>query len=540
MTTRLHRRHASLAAGLVALCAALPAVAQYSPAPPRPYPGLVNDYLRAKDPYANQWNVGVNVRGRYEGKDDSGFTAAGQNWDFAARGSGGGVNRDNNNHYFLTRVMPRVGYTGKWFEAFVEGRSSSAYDDERENNPPALAGLTPPASAAARRDVALTESDSDMNLHQAYIFVGNHKEFPVSAKIGRQEFAYGDQRQLGHFRWNNNARVFDAVKLRAQTQWFGVDAFTGGVVQNDNHNFNKSHPDTDLFSGLYFNFPSIASFTDKNIVEAYYFNRDVDRDSSREDWRGVPVPFRNPTVQDLDVYGLRLKSKPGAYGPWDYTAEVIYQGGSINNQNAAGGAIGPIAGPAVIRSARERDQDAYAAIAQLGYTWTESSLQPRLSFTYSYASGDKDRLDGESNTFQNLFATTHLHYGYMDLSSLQNLQDFRTAFTFKPTSTVTVALEHHYQLLATNEDYWYNVGGVARNGGAYAALPGSALASSSRELGNEVDLVVGWYPKLWLHLELGVSHYFAGDYIKETLSKPATDGGAKDSSYVYFQTTLNF
>ena len=540
MTTRLHRRHASLVAGIVALCASLPAVAQYLPTPPRPYPGLVNDYLRAKDPYANQWNIGVNIRGRFEGKDDSGFTAAGQNFDFSSRPSAAGTNRDNNNSYFLTRVMPRVGYTGKWFEAFVEGRSSSAYDDERENNAPAT-GLTPPASVAARRDVALTESDSDMNVHQAYLFVGNHKEFPVSAKIGRQEFIYGDQRQVGGFRWNNNARSFDAVKLRAQTQWFGVDAFTGSVVQNDNHNFNKSHPDTDLFSGLYFNFPTIASFTDKNIVEAYYYNRDVDRDSSREDWRGVPAPFRNPVVQDLDVYGLRLKSKPGAYGAWDYTAEFIYQGGSINNQTgtAARGAVGPVAGPSVIRAAREREQEAYAAIAQLGYTWTESSMQPRLSFTYSYASGDKNRLDGTSNTFQNLFATTHLHYGYMDLSSLQNLQDFRTAVTFKPVNTVTVALEHHYQLLATTEDYWYNVGGVARNGGAYG-VPGSAGVGSSQELGNEVDLVVGYYPVLWCHFELGISHYFAGDYIKESLSKPAIDGGAKDSSYVYFQTTLNF
>lgn len=532
MTTRRQIRLAALASGLVALCSALPA--QYLPTPPRPYPGMINDKLRASDPYNNQWNVGVNIRGRYEAKDDAGLTAAGSNWDFSQTGSGNA--RDNNHSYYLTRVMPRVGYTAKWAEVFVEGRSSSSYDDERENNPPPLAGLTPPATIGQRRDVALTENDSDMNLHQAYVFVGNHKEFPVSAKLGRQEFAYGDQRQLGHFRWNNNARVFDAAKLRAQTQWFGVDAFVGGVVQNDNHNFNKSHPDTDTFSGLYFNFPNLGSFTDKNIVEAYYFNRDVDRDSSTEDWRGVPVPFRNPVVQDLDVYGLRFKSKPGAYGAWDYTAEFIYQGGSINNQSPAGGPVGPIAGPAGIRNAREREQQAYAAIAQLGHTWTESAMQPRLSFTYSFASGDEDRLDGQSNTFQNLFATTHLHYGYMDLSSLQNLHDLRTAFTFKPTSTVTLALEHHYQLLDTTEDYWYNVGGVARNGGGYG-LPGSPTVSSSRELGHEVDLVVGWYPVIWAHFELGVSHYFAGKYIEESL---ADNGGAKDASYVYLQTTLNF
>ena len=42
-----------------------------------------------------------------------------------------------------------------------------------------------------------------------------------------------------------------------------------------------------------------------------------------------------------------------------------------------------------------------------------------MGLLYSYASGDKSATDGSSETFQNLFATTHLHYGYMDLNSLQ-------------------------------------------------------------------------------------------------------------------------
>ncbi len=513
MTTHRSRRQAALLSGLVALCAASPAQAQYSPAPPRPYPGMLNDYLRQKDPYANQWNVGVNVRGRYEGKFGAGFTAAGSNNDF--RNEAAGSARDTENEYYLTRVMPRVGYTAKWYEFFVEGRSSDSLDDERADA--ATGGAIPRA---------LTETDTDLNLHQAYVFVGNHKEFPVSAKVGRQELVYGDQRQLGHFRWNNNARVFDAVKLRGQTRWFGVDAFTGGLVHNDDHNFNKSHPDTDLFSGLYFNFPQVAGFTKHSLVEAYFFNRNVDRDSATEDFSGVPAPFRNPAKQDLNVFGLRLKSKPNALGPWDYTVEAIKQTGER-------AATGPAASVTDVRNAKLLDHEAEAFIGQLGYTWTEPSWQPRLSFTYSYASGDSNAADKNSGTFQNLFATTHLHYGYMDLSSLQNLHDFRTALTFKPHSTVTIALEHHYQLLDNTRDAWYNVAGVGR-GGVYGAPP----LGISNELGQEVDLVVGWYPKIWLHFELGLSHYFRGDFIKESIT--AAEGGSQDASYAYLQTTLNF
>jgi len=493
-------------------------LAQYAPTPPRPFPGVINDKLRTSDPYMNQWDIGVNVRARFENKDDAGSTSAGQNWDFASSGSGNA--RDNNNNYTLTRIMPRVGYTDKWYQAFVEGRSSSAFDDERENNNPAAPGK------------GLLEHDSDINLHQAFVFVGNHKEFPLSLKLGRQELVYGDHRQIGHFRWNNNARTFDAAKVRYQNKWFGVDAFTGSVVTNDNHNFNKSHYDTDKFSGAYFNFPTLSK---TNLVEAFVYNRNVERGSATEDFAGVPAPFRNPNVQDLYTAGFRVKSKPGAFGPWDYSAEVMHQFGTINNQSPAGAYVGPVAPSTGILGARERDQDAYAAILGLGYTWTESAMQPRLAFIYSYASGDKDRLNGQSGTFQNQFATTHLHYGYMDLNSLQNLHDLRLAFTFKPISTVTIALEAHQHFLDTTEDYWYNVGGVARNGGGYG-IPGTAGTGSSNNLGQELDLVIGWYPRIYTHVELGVSHYFRGDYIKESLSD---NGGSKDASYVYLQLTLN-
>jgi Alginate export len=492
------------------------ASAQYVPAPPRPYPGFINDKLRASDPYMSVWDVGVNIRGRMEAKDDAGFTSAGSNRDFDARGSGNA--RDNNNTYFLTRVMPRVGYTDKWYQVFTEGRSSSSIDDERENN-----SRTGPGKG-------LAENDNDLNLHQAYFFVGNHKEFPVSAKIGRQELVYGDQRQVGHFRWNNNARVFDAAKVRYQHAWFGVDAFAGGLVYNDNHNFSKSHPDTDLFSGLYVNFPKLSK---TSIVEAFLYNRNVGKDSPTEDYSGVALPFRNPAIQDLYTAGLRVKSKPGAYGPWDYSAEVMHQFGTINNRAAGGDAIAPGATAAVIRGAAEKDQDAYAAIIGGGYTWTESAMQPRLALIYSYASGDSKGTDSKSGTFQNQFATTHLHYGYMDLNSLQNLHDIRLAYTLKPISTVTVALEGHLQYLDKTTDHWYNVAGVARSAGGYAG----SRTSQSSELGQELDLVVGWFPTLYTHFEVGVSHYFAGDYIEENLTRNGTS--AKDSSYVYVQLTLN-
>src|SRR3954451_1482752 len=102
---------------------AAPLHAQYAPSvPSRPFPGYVNEYLRATDAYRANWDVGVNVRERVEVKDDAGFTYTGQNADFRLTGPGATV--DNNNSYLLLRLMPRVGYTAKWYAFMLEGRMS--------------------------------------------------------------------------------------------------------------------------------------------------------------------------------------------------------------------------------------------------------------------------------------------------------------------------------------------------------------------------------------------------------------------------------
>ncbi len=529
MNTLRHSRPSRLAPLIaLGLAAFAPnAFGQYSPsAPARPFPGYFNEYFRSADTYRSNWDIGVNVRERLESKDDAGFTYTGQNADFRLNGPGATV--DNNNHYLLLRLMPRVGYAAKWFAFTVEGRASASAGDER--------GDQRVAADVNKPGRALAENDRDLNLHQAFLFVGNHKEFPVSVKLGRQELVYGEQRLLGHFRWNNNARTFDALKLRWQNPLFGVDAFTGGLVYNDNHNFNKSHIKQDHFSGLYFNFPTIPKLSASNLVEAFIYSRNITAGSARVNvdpnnnpYAGVAAPFRNPAKQDLYTAGLRLKSKPLAYGAWDYGVELMHQFGNRAN-------TGPVALSAAVASAVRLHQDAYAAVLAGGYTWTESAWQHRLGLTYSYASGDKRATDQTSQTFQNLFATTHLHYGYMDLNSLQNLNAYRLTYSFKPTPTVSINLDYHLHRLARATDSWYNVAGVARAGGGANLGTGYAISPNfSKGLGQEIDLIAGWHVIPSTQIEVGVSRYFRGNYVKQSLATP----GSKDANYAYVQVTLS-
>lgn len=470
----------------------------------------MNEYLRRDDVYKSAWDIGVAARLRLESKQNAGFTDAGSNWDFSDR-----PQDDNGNTYSLLRLMPRVGFTGRRWAFLVEGRSSYSFNDERFN--------------ATAPGLGLAENDTGLDLHQAYLFLGNHKEFPVSVKIGRQDLFYGDHRLVGHFRWNNNARVFDAVKVRWQNPLCGIDFFTGGLVYHRQGRFNESNTD-DTFSGIYSTFPTLSS---RELFEAYVLKRNVQRRIALDDWSRIPAPFRFPGSQTLYTAGVRVRSKPNAYGRWDYSVEAMHQFGERAS-------VFPATTVAAALAAPRLDHSAFALVVQGGYTWSEHPWQPRVGVIYSHGSGDRDASDSRSGTFQNLFPTNHLFYGYMDLSSLQNIHDVRLVATFKPTPSLSVAVEGHVQSLATTSDYWYNIAGVPRNVATAANPVASGRGyrinpSYENELGQEIDVVLGWAFSPHSQVELGLSRYFRGSYIKQSLRAV----GSSDANYMYLQLTSN-
>ena len=493
--------------------AAAPAPATAAPAKPAPpFPGYINRAMRASDPTLKAWDIGVAIRLREEDKDGAGTTDAGSNWDFSER-----PQDDTHNEYQLIRIMPRLGYTNpnpNVFSFLVEGRASVSLNDERYQ--PAAPGFN------------LPENDGPMDLYQAYVTIGAGAESPLSVKVGRQELVYGDQRLVGHARWLNVPRTFDGVKARYDTPDLAIDFFSTGVVYTKNNRLNESNFQ-DLFSGLYVTLPK---FSKTDLVETYLFNRHVDRAIVTDDWSQIPAPGRMPAPQDLYNLGFRLKSKPGARGPWDYTVEADYQFGNRT-------AVFPATTPAAALVAPELKQSAYAVIAQLGYTWPKGTpWAPRLAVYASIASGDSNAADKKSGTFQNLFPSNHLLYGAMDLTGLQNARDLRFSLTAKPCAKLTLSAEVNLQALDTADDFWYNAAGAPRNftGAAVGSGKGYRINPSyGTTLGQEVDLLASYAVTPGALLEAGYGHYFRGDYIKDSLSAV----GSKDADYLYLQFTLN-
>lgn len=469
---------------------------QYAPPPPPvPFAGFINDALRKNDPYMNKWDIGGSDRLRYEVKRGIAIPGKAGSLDFRK-----GVDTDN--EYLLNKFRAHVGYTDKWWSAYGEAQSSSAINDERW----AYFSPAPPPGTGNRADRG-PESDI-INLHQAFVTVGNHKEFPLSAKIGRQEMIYGDERLIGAFAWNNIGRTFDTAKVRWQNAWFGVDFFTSHPVIPHDGQFDQDNR-YDTFSGIYANSAKIP----KTILEAYFLSRNASRQAIRAD----PSPqFPQPTARDTYTLGGRLKSAPGQIGNFDYTLEGAYQFGDF--ATTAGG--------------KRLAQSAFMVDAQGGYTFADAWATPRLGVEYMYSSGDSNSGDGTHGTFDSLYPTKHRFLGYMDFVSLQNIQDVRGIFQLKPTPRLSLALEGHGFWLADTGDYFYNAAGVPRTTGGYGIHPGY-----SSFLGTELDAIAGYALTKFAQLEVGYGHFFTGKYVDQSL---AGTGGSRDANYIYMQTTLSF
>ena len=494
----------SLSAGALVLAACQSAHAQYTPPPPlAPFPGFLNEYLRQGDPYMNQWDLGGNLRLRYESKQGSAVAGVAGSTDFRDHGS------EMNNDYLLSRIRLHAGYTDKWWSVYVEGRSSTAYDDARYATAPAAGLVTNKGDGP--------ESDT-IDLHQAYLTLGNHKEFPLSLKVGRQELSYGEERLVGAFAWNNIGRVFDAAKARWQTEYFGADFFTSRTVIPEDGKFNVDN-DYDFFSGMYANVLKVP----KNTLEVYFLARNASRQAALAE----PSPqFGQPSARDIYTAGGRLKSKPGELGAWDYTLEGAYQFGDFVDARLAG--------------APRLKQDAFMVSAQGGYTFADAWGSPRLGLEYDFASGDNNPNDGTHGTFENLFPTNHKFYGYMDFFSLQNLHDVRGILQIKPAPRVSLAVEGHGFWLADTHDNLYTVAGAAR-GGLVATPAGNGFGINpgySSFVGTEVDLVAGYALTRFAQLEAAYCHFFTGKYIQDSLHSAAF--GSRDADYVYLQTSINF
>ncbi|RYD20037.1 MAG: hypothetical protein EOP88_16640 [Verrucomicrobiaceae bacterium] len=433
---------------------------------------LFNEWFHQQYPESQPWDIGAELRGRFELKDDAGVSAA---TDFVP-----GLAESREAFYFREKI--HIGYKTDWIGGFIEGRDASGHED--------------------------LKADDTFDLHQAYLTIGNAREFPLTAQIGRQELSYGDQRFIGKSDWSNTGRSFDAIKLRLENSFGWVDAFTSRVVLVDDGNFNVSN-DYDYFSGLYAGSKQLMPWQD---TQVYFLARNYG--SQGPNAIGPGNPGSPSTQRDIYTLGTLWKSNPDAFGCWDYSAEAAYQFGSV--YNAA--------------QDDRLDQQSYAIFLDGGYTWKDAWSTPRLGLGYEHGSGDGNATDGKVETFENLFGTQHRPYGLMDLVGARNMHIPKITFAMKPVKGLTLAADYLTFILADTDDLFYPESGSGRSGNGYGINPGYGSY-----VGSEIDLYANYTVTKWANFQVGYGHFFTGDYIEDSVGN-----SAQDADWCYTQLTLTF
>ena len=347
-----------------------------------------------------------------------------------------------------------------------------------------------------------TAYENYMDIRQLYLNYEDNVAFEplqmnkFSMRAGRQEFSYGAQRLIGGFNWSNVAQTFDGGKIGFH--------FLPAHVQLDFLGGDKS-PIKSPIEG-----DDLFDTSTKDRVYAYYLTAKALHETQfdnylihRQTWKNVSFgPSGSSEISDY-TFGGRVK-KAFANGI-DYELEAAEQWGNFKDQD--------------VRSTM--------AVGIVGYTLVDHKWKPRAAFEFDYGSGDSNPTDGKMTTFDNLYPTNHLFYGYIDFISLQNLNDYRYQFSFKPHKRWKLQTDLHLIYLDTPKDSWYTVGRTV----ARTAAAGSTDVST--HIGNEIDVVADYKVNEYIATQFGYSHFFSGKYLQQT-------GANDDADFIYMQTTFSF
>jgi hypothetical protein len=401
-----------------------------------------------------------------------------------------GVNGPQDASWLLQRFRLGLGYAvTPWFKLYVQGQDVRELGGSRNND------IGSPGSFGS-------EGDDSFDILKAYVQLGDIKK-GISATVGRQFLSYGDQRLVGPLEWLNQARTFDAIKLRYAGASFALDIFTSSPVTYKDHEWNNSqvfdnqNAMDSVFSGIYL----ATQWVPINTTTDFYAYHKGDQGNGDFGARLGDSSFY--------TFGTLWKGDPKKLGGFDYSMEMAFQTGKVSG----------------------RDLSAFAGNWGAGYNF-QHAWKPRIGVQYNYGSGDGDATDGDVGTFQNLYPTNHLFYGFMDTTSWTNMQNPQLNLSIQPTKKLKVNLDYHLFWNVTNDDSWRRVNGVLQ-------VPANAAAAKNASTfrGQEIDLTAVYKYSPHVALTAGYSIFLPGDYLSETQTALRKDDTAH---FAYMQVQIDF
>ncbi|CAH1201011.1 Alginate_exp domain-containing protein [Candidatus Nitrotoga sp. BS] len=171
-------------------------------------------------------------------------------------------------------------------------------------------------------------------------------------------------------------------------------------------------------------------------------------------------------------------------------------------------------------------QDAYAYNLEGGYT-AQYSWKPRFSATLAFASGDKDSKDSRNQRFDSLFGASRSSLSASNSIQFSNLYATKIRSQLAPSDKLKIDFGYSWYHLASATDLW--------SGGANLQ---DKAGKSGKNIGEEFDVRVRYSINQYIGLNVGYSHFMAGDFTKKT-SQLVEPGRKANSNLLYVETTLS-
>lgn len=307
-----------------------------------------------------------------------------------------------------------------------------------------------------------------IDLRQAYVAIGRD-DGPLTLYAGRRELDFLDARLLGRRNWHNISPTWDGSMLTVRR---GEDrahllAFSQVDVRDG---FNVPSRTRFIYGAI----GTVKSWAVGHVIEPFFL-------TTRR-----PIAASSNLGGLLRTAGIRISGLLAQ--SWDYQVLLAGQGGGETDS----------------------PQKAWAGVWAVGKTIERAPASPRIGFEWSYASGDRDPLDGRTGTFDTLFPSPHRIYGEQDIVGFRNVRILKSGVGLRPRKDLRIGLDFLDFRLASRRDGVYQT----NFGRRIAAPPGGAASDS---IGSELDLVVRYQPAAKVELRFGVSRFFAGEFVAGNL-----------------------
>jgi hypothetical protein len=326
------------------------------------------------------------------------------------------------------------------------------------------------------------------DLKLAYAEIGAPERHWFSLRVGRQLINYNNT-IIADSEWRNQGRSYDAavLNLNAKREHLGIFAASAVVPQA----YGVSpHQEGNNIYGAYGRIDDLVPHSN---LEPFFL------------WRVQPAEVVEPAKakttgkEDEKAGGVRFKGQ--AHSAFDYSGELIFEGGTVGPQS-----IG-----------------AWAAQTGAAYQFLHVAAKPRFFAQYDFASGNSNpATNGKHPTFDTIYPTAHDRFGISDLFGWQNIEAVRAGATVEPHRRLTFTVQGLDFWAASALDSIYNTSGssIVFN-----------KTDHGRHVGAEIDSY-SWY-ELNKHFNVGggVGAFGGGQFLTNV---------STNHSYTTYYFALNF